>query len=235
MAYCSQTDILAYTGFTRTDFLIDGSEMSLAEWADFLDLIIDDASQIVNRYCNVIEFTSHAVTEYHNGRGATGDNDTYLDSDKVFTLRELPVITVSALARNVGSAEAIPAWETLSAVSESAAGDYLLETRYELTHIRIVSGNVPRNGYNNVRVTYTAGYSSTSNEMKDIRLATIRIAQNLLLQKKKIQEATSIRASGIRDYSQMFSLFNESFVLTDEIKTVLDRYRRKQFAFDLYQ
>ena len=235
MAYCSETDILAYTGFTQSDFLINGSEMTQAEWSDFLDLIIDDASQIVNRYCNVIDFNSHTVTEYHNGSGTTGDEDTYLDSDKVFTLRELPVISVTSFERNIASSESIPDWETLSEVSASAAGDYIIETRFELTHLRIVSGSVPVHGYSNVRAIYLAGYASTSNEYKDIRLATIRIAQNLLLQKKKVQEATTIRASGIRDYSQMFSLFNETYVLTDEIKSVLDRYRRKQYAFDLYK
>lgn len=235
MAYCSQTDILAYTGFTRTDFLLNGSEMTQAEWSDFLDLIIDDASQIVNRYCNVIDFNSHTVTEYHNGSGATGDEDIYLDSDKVFTLRELPVISVTSVSRNISAATEIPSWSALTCVSGSSSGDYLLQTRYELTQIRIVSGNVPVHGYNNVKIEYVAGYASTSNEYLDIRLATIRIAQNLLLQKKKIQEATTIRASGIRDYSQMFSLFNETYVLTDEIKSVLDRYRRKQYAFDLYK
>jgi hypothetical protein len=66
-------------------------------------------------------------------------------------------------------------------------------------------------------------------------MANILVAQNLLLQKKKVQEATTLRATGARDMSEMFALFNESYVLTNEIKNTLDRYKRRQVDMSLYQ
>jgi hypothetical protein len=57
---------------------------------------------------------------------------------------------------------------------------------------------------------------------------------NLLLHKKKIQEALTIRAQGIRDYSQMFDIMNESAILTENIKLVLDKYKRWNIEGDMF-
>ena len=56
MAYCDINDVLAFTGFTTSDFKINGDEMSEAEWNDFLSFVIDTSTQVVNRYCNVKSF-----------------------------------------------------------------------------------------------------------------------------------------------------------------------------------
>lgn len=101
----------------------------------------------------------------------------------------------------------------------------MLITRNETSYIRFTS-IVPIKGYDNVRITYDAGYVADSPEFYDLKVACIRIVENMLLIKKKIQEATTIRATGTREASRMFEVFNESLILTDDVKDTLARYRR---------
>jgi hypothetical protein len=60
--------------------------------------------------------------------------------------------------------------------------------------------------------------------------------KNLIVQKKKIQEAFSIRAYGVRDYSQMFDVFSEDMILDTKVLNGLEPYKRfvvpAQFAYD---
>ena len=235
MAYCDINDVLAFTGFTTSDFKINGDEMSEAEWNDFLSFVIDTSTQVVNRYCNVETFESREVTEYHNGRGSNGDNGEYLDFDREFYLRESPSNSVTSVSVNSNDPSVIPSWTALTEVSALTAGDYIFVKNYETGKIIFVSSNVPIEGYNNVKIVYNAGYSASSDAYSDIRMATIRIAQNYLLLKKKLQEATTIRQTGIRDHALMFTPSNERYILTDEIKETLNRYARKIGDFTMYQ
>ena len=235
MGYCNVNELSTYTGFSPSDFKVNGKEMTEAEWNDFLDLIISNAYQKINRYCNVTSFETTTVTEYHDGRGSTGDFGAYRDFDKTFYLRESPVQSVTSLSINNQSPSVSPVWVDLTEVSALADGDFIVNKNYELGKIIIVSGNVPVEGYNNVKIVYVSGYPTSSDEYKDIKMANILVAQNLLLQKKKVQEATTLRATGARDMSEMFALFNESYVLTNEIKNTLDRYKRRQVDMSLYQ
>ena len=235
MKYANATELITYTGFSTSDFKINGEEMSDAEWYDFLDIILSTATKIVNRYCNVYSFLTSTITEYHNGRGATGDNYTHRDFDKTFYLREGPVQSVTSFSANNNSPTVKIEWTPLTEITESSSGDYIVDTNYELAKIIILSGKIPIKGYNNVKIVYATGYDEDSDEYNDIKLSTIRVATNILLQKKKIQESTTVRHTGVRDFSTMFDLFNESYVLTDDIKAVLGRYRRRKVDPYLYQ
>lgn len=235
MGYCNVNELSTYTGFSPSDFKVNGTVMTEAEWNNFLELIISNAYQKINRYCNVTSFETTTITEYHDGRGSTADFNTWSEFDKTFYLRESPIQSVTSVSVNNQSPSTKPVWTPLTEVTALADGDFIVNKNYDLGKIIIVSGKVPVKGYNNVKIVYVSGYPTTSNEYADIKMANILVAQNLLLQKKKVQEATTLRATGARDMSEMFALFNESYVLTNEIKNTLDRYKRRQVDMSLYQ
>jgi hypothetical protein len=116
-------------------------------------------------------------------------------------------------------------WVTRSARSSTTGGDYQVFTESELTLVRY-HNNVPRQGKRNVRFTYYTGYMQDSAEFGDIKLQILRCFKNLIMSKKKIQEASTIRNYAVRDYSQMFEPFDESQILSDSEKMALERYRR---------
>lgn len=223
MSYFSQTDIEQYTGYGSGDFKQAGITMTATQWAAFCTSIVDTVTQIVNRYCNVTSFESHSVIEYHDGTGTQGDDDTYLDYDTSFYLREYATgVTEVAVDASVSSTME---WATKWQRSAATSGDFAVATRYELTQIKFHS-NVPSEGADNVRITYWAGYPSGSVELNEIKNIGLRIAQNILVYKKKVAESMTIRSSGVRDYSEMFKPIDERIVLTDDIRNDLHKYRR---------
>jgi hypothetical protein len=104
-------------------------------------------------------------------------------------------------------------------------GDYKVITDSELTSIRF-HANVPIKGIQNVKITYYTGYAPASAQFGEIRLTALRAFKNLIMLKKKTQEASTIRNYAVRDYSQMFEPFDESSVFSESEKAVLDRYKR---------
>lgn len=117
----------------------------------------------------------------------------------------------------------------------ASGGDYEVMSENDVTRI-MFHDNVPAQGYRNVKLTYNTGYPLPSVQLGDIKFQCIRACNNVLLQKKKIQEASSIRNFGVRDYSQMFDAFSEGVVIDEKIKGSLEQYRRAvipgQFAYD---
>jgi len=107
----------------------------------------------------------------------------------------------------------------------ASGGDYELVTQDELTEVRFYN-NIPRKDYNNVNFTYTTGYDPNSYQFADIKNSIKRMIKNYVMLKKKIQEPTTIRAHGARDYTTMFEPFNEEQILSDMEKQALEPYRR---------
>jgi hypothetical protein len=223
MAYFSQTDIEQYTGFASTDFKQGGSTMSSVQWADFTATLVEWVTQIVNRYCNVTSFEPHFATEYRNGMGATGDDDTYLDDDTTFYLNEYA--TGITVYEDYNSKTGTEYFVERTARSTSATGDYDVITKYELTQIKF-HDNYPKEGWNNVKITYWGGYPASSVEMDDIKMICCDIAEEILKHKKKVQESTTIRATGVRDYAEMFKPVYDTEFLSKPIKERLHKYRR---------
>ena len=234
MTYVTKDDVQAFMGFSNKDMKINGVQMSDAEFQAFVETHEPRIAQMVHRFCNVISFEPTAVIEYKNGRG-TSDDDTstsdYLDSDVEFYLRNLYLIGPSppyapiVVEEDTSPPTAAPAWVVRSVRTSIAGGDYRLITESELSHVRF-HNNIPRQGNQNVRFTYYTGYLKTSAEFGDIKLQVLRAFKNLIMLKKKVQEASTIRNYGVRDYSQMFEPFDESSVLSDTEKTALERYKR---------
>lgn len=197
--------------------------MTATQWATLCSDIVDTVTQIINRYCNVTSLESHSVIEYHDGRGSQSDDEDVLPYDADIYLREYAtgVTEVAVDASRSGTIN----WATKWQRSTATAGDFSVATRYELTQIQF-HNNVPGEGTENVRITYWAGYPSGSVEFNDIKNIGLRIAQNILVSKKKVAESMTIRNTGVRDYSEMFKPIDDRIVFTEDIQRDLHRYRR---------
>jgi len=223
-------------GFSARDMKTNGVQMSDTQFSELVDLFEPKIAQMVHRYCNVTDFRPTLIVEYKNGRGASNDDtptSDYLTSDVEFYLRNLyftdatrPPIVVE---EDTAGVTASPTWVVRTARSNVTGGDYRLLTDAELSYVRF-HANVPIQGFSNVRFSYYTGYGETSAELGDIKLQVMRAFKNLLMVKKKIQEATTARNYGVRDYSTMFEPFDESSILSESEKAALDRYKRYPLA-----
>ena len=235
MAYVTKEDVQTFMGFSNKDLKINGVQMSEAEFQNFVSTYEPAIAQMVHRFCNVVSFEPTTVVEYKSGRGASDDDSStsdYLDSDVEFYLRNLylttsatPVYAPIVVEEDMSSPTASPSWTLRSERSDSAGGDYRVVTDGELTCVRF-HANIPRQGKFNVRFTYTTGFAKTSAEYRDIKMQILRCFKNLIMLKKKTQEASTIRNYAVRDYSQMFEPFDESSVLSESERTALERYKR---------
>lgn len=109
--------------------------------------------------------------------------------------------------------------------SGATPGDYEIYVENDVAWIQFYQ-NIPKEGTMNVRFKYQTGYATASWELNDVKFQCLRAIKNVLLTKKKIQEASSIRNYGVRDYSQMFDAFSEGVVLDEKVKAGLEQYRR---------
>jgi hypothetical protein len=222
-AYFSESDIEQYTGFGAADFKQNGVTMTATQWSTFCATIVDFVTQLVNRYCNVVSFEPHEVTEYRNGMGAQGDGDTYIEEDITFYLGEQA--TGIRFYEDYNTKTGTEYFVERTCRSTSATGDYDVATRYGLTMIRF-HDNYPKEGWHNVKITYWGGYETGSKELDEIKHICLDIATEILRHKKKLQESTTIRATGVRDYAEMFKIDNDAMFLTDGIKQRLHKYRK---------
>lgn len=245
MVYITLSDITEFAGFSNKDMKINGVQMSDAQFGSFVDMWEPKIAQMVHRYCNVTTFYPTIITEYKNGRGAS-DEDTptsgYLESDVTYYLRNLyltdePVVTPVVYPRIAvyedTTPNATPTWTLRVERSATAYGDYKVINDAELTSIRF-HANVPMRANQNVKFVYYTGYSPTSDVFGELKLTVLRAFKNLIMLKKKTQEASTIRNYAVRDYSQMFEPFDESSILTESEKAVLDRYKRYPLDGEMY-
>ena len=234
-SYFTVGEFKAFTGFSARDMKIDGVQMSDPQLTQLVDDYQPMIAQMVHRYCNVESFMPTLVTELKSGRGAS-DDDTqvsdYIESDVAFYLRHLYVTATTptvyapiVVQEDLGAPTGAESWTTRTARTSVVGGDYRVITETELTYVRF-HANIPRKGNSNVKFTYYTGYLPASAQFQDIKLQVMRAFKNLIMTKKKVQEATTIRNYGVRDYSSMFEPFDESSILSESEKTALDRYKR---------
>ena len=227
MALVNRNDVEQYTGFKYTEFTENGLEMTEGQWVEFIDMLIPKITQMIHRFCNVYSFESATFTEYHSGRGATNFDSAvsdYNEEDYTFFLKHLYVDTL-VVKEDTASKSSVPSWQTRAVRSATVAGDYEIVQENDVTRVFFIT-NIPAYGRNNVMFTYNTGYASGSVQLNDIKFQCLRAIKNVLLTKKKIQEASTIRNYGVRDYSQMFDAFSEGVVLDDKVKAGLEQYRR---------
>ena len=223
-------DVEQFTGFASSDFKDTGVFMNATQWTAFGTVVVNSVHQAMHRFCNVTDFGTHTVTEYHNGRGASGDDSEYIESDRTFYLREFST-SVDAVYENENYGSSYPSWATRTPQDEDTFGDYVWWNDMDLIRVRFHQ-NIPYAGIRNVKIVYTGGYAPNSPELDELKTIGLRAAQNVLLHKKKVGESQTIRAMGTKDYSQMFSMVDEREVLTGDITRDLCKYRRWDFGGD---
>jgi len=205
--------------------------MTATQWTAFGTIVCNSVEQTMKRWCNVGSFEARSVTEYHNGRGQTGDGletGLYLESDRIFNLREYST-SVASVYEDVHWSSSFPSWTLRTPQDDDTFGDYVWWNDMDIIRVRFHQ-NVPSHGIRNVKIVYTAGYPSGSAELDELKTIGLRIAQNYLVTKKKVGEAQTIRAMGTRDYSQMFAPDDEKKIITDDIALSLCKYRRWDFG-----
>lgn len=233
MAYFTQSDVESWTGFSSTDFKNAGTTMTATQWAAFATSLVNQVTQMVNRFCNVTSLEWHVATEYKSGKGATGDDNLYNESDRIFDLIEYATGYISVSVDTATKGATIQ-FATRYERSTATAGDFEFWTDRELSWVRF-HNNVPEAGYKNVKIEYYGGFATGSNQLYEINQICLRIAANILTYKKKIQESMTIRNTGIRDYAEMFKPIDERIVLTDDIQRDLHKYRRYVLGGDTWE
>lgn len=228
MVYLTQEDVESSGGgYGYADFKQAGAAMNAQQWQRFCDQLIDSITAAINSYCKVTSFEQATYTEYHNGRGATGDLGEYTERDRIFLIREQPVNSVTSVSEDLASSVDAPSWtarvQRAAGISPGTA-DYRLVARGTLSYIRF-DQNVPARGNGNVKIVYVAGYDPDSAQLDAIRMIAQQISDNFLAKKKALQEASAARTIGTKDSVDMFKV-QASDVFTPDVKMQLDNFKR---------
>ena len=232
MAYCTQADVEAHTGYGYTDFKKADATMTAQEWAAYIGTVIAGATQQINRYCNRVSFEETEITEYHNGRGPSGNKGRfpghyYREIDRTFLPLHQPVLSVDEVHVDTG-AGVRPGpieWELQTPRDETTAGEYAVLTDGWVTRIRFHT-KVPLLGYNNVKIVYTAGYDTDTPELADIKLIALDLIANILGKKKREQEAIIASwATGAQDGANMIQQVRPE-IMPEDIQLRLKPYVR---------
>lgn len=230
MVYLTQADIESSGGgYGYSDFKQAGVTMTAKQWELYCERLIDSITSAINRYCRLTTFEQNSYTEYHDGRGATGDLGEYVERDRIVMIREQPVMSITSVSEDIATANCAPSWTARSqrtSTSVSGTADYQLLTRGSFLSYLYFNQNVPAKGKGNVRIMYLAGYEPSSEIMDDIRIISLQIADNILSRRKRLQEANAARTNGTKDSADMFKLDADGKIFTEDIRLQLDKYRR---------
>lgn len=238
--YVSQADIEQFAGVSSADFKQAGTQMTATQWASLCTTLSNKVSAAINRYCNVDTFFVHLATEYHDGKGCTGDwfdANEYREEDRRFYFQQQPLYA-STYSSGDPQYMGVNVW--VDANNESGTKYWVpfyrrgtqyiraweIRERFGLSYLRFHS-DTPSTGRNNVKIEYYAGFATDSQEISDLKMIALKaVTENLLMLKKKIQESTTIRASGVRDFAPMFEMRGmDTSILGDNVKKELDRYK----------
>lgn len=261
--YLTPADISSMDGYRAEDMLSMGYEMNTPEYMQFLEYVCSAVTEIANRWCNVSTYHLHTIAEeYHTMdtsdffTASYGVRAPYLFfSDPVAKKsqlmewsiypREYPVKSVEEVWINTRRDDQLPAWRLLHTVPafdplnpnpepiDGVCEYKFLDDGFDMKHILLTKW-LPMVGTNNIRIVYSAGFEEDNPIFSHLRTACILMAQNILAYKKKLQEAATIRGSGIPDYAQMFALRDESMILTQSVKDILNLVKRQPLAVGMY-
>jgi hypothetical protein len=229
MALISQSDVEAHCSYTNTDFKMAGSAMTSNQWASYLATVMASAESIVNQYCNRSSFEVVSYTEYHSGRGRTGENGrAYRELDRVIIPFQQPVVTLTSVHEDISDVTSAESWTERVARSELVPGDFQVIVKENLTRIRF-HDNVPRLGSGNVKIVYTAGYATDHPAYAAAKLAALELCANIMARKKRDQQAQVASREPTKNAADMFQIQRPD-VFTQEIQDLLQPYRRLNFG-----
>ena len=196
--YVTREEAKDYTRITYLDLGFSTEN----EYDSFIDQLIDQAEEIIDNYCRVPSgfFKDDGLnfTELHDW-----------DESGIIHLKYYPIIAITKVELDTAGYNQTANWTEISSTY------YYTELNSGI--IKIV-GKSPGHVEKSVRVTYTAGYSSTP---YTIRNATLNLISNIL-------HGMLVRLSGetvnTGDFTIRYSAAKEAF--TSEIKALLGPYRR---------
>lgn len=177
-----------------TEYEIKEFDGTLAEGdLDSIRAVINRMSVMFENYCNR-KFVSQTFTEYYNG---TGDRYLYLDN--------YPVTEITSVHED-------PDWDWGS--------DELIEsTEYRIIDdMGIVYQSIFPKGHQNIKVIYTAGYTTVPEDLKQVCIEEVIRA---FKKKNRIDQLLITKEDGTSNY-----FFD---TLLPKTKLVLDMYRKKFF------
>jgi len=226
MAFFSQSELEARTGYGYGDFLQNGVAMTAEQWAALVTSIEAEVRQAICTFCRRQAFEVATYTAYHDGSGPTGERREFTARDLLFIPREQPVVSITSISEDVGEPNGVISWVERIARSDSAGGDYSVLQKGRISVVRFHS-NVPRKGEGNVKIVYSAGYASGSPVLSDLKGIALEMAGKILGIKKRRQEAAAARTSGTRDAADMVPI-GDPKVLNDDTQTRPLPYRRER-------
>jgi hypothetical protein len=164
MTYTSVDDVKALAKINYDELGYDSD----AEYEAFINDLITYAQSVVDNHCNV-------PNEFFNAGGLSFTDQLY-DFRFSLQLRHYPVLNVSAVKINTAGYGQTPSWKTLDST------DYIVDEHAGIIHF--VSGDVPAVEEQSVKVSYTAGYSSTPSTIAYVTAQLCSNIIHIILQKK---------------------------------------------------
>ena len=187
----------------------------------FVSSIIDRASRFIDRITNrPDDFFSGgvAITEYKDGkedmsRVLSSDSERAAIQDearRTYFLMHQPVLTVSSISKNVAQLGSTDSWTAIT------------KYRLNLTSGRLViaSGSAPSQGIDNLKIVYTAGFTTVPT---DIRFVCEELVANQL--KALVQQGMAVK---VRFAQPTLVNFSNPKVLTESIKERLAPYTSRR-------
>jgi len=176
-----------------------------------INVIIDNVSQLVKSYCGttIIDYASSAKTEYFTVK------DNYVDT---IIMEESPIIAVTSVAERESQADT---YVTLIKENSDSSGKYEYVVNEDSDSITRTSSTSTKNwakGPKSVKVVYTAGYTSTP---EDLKLAVFDLIKYYLKDERK--ERMSIAGATVEN--QVSSSLAGNIGFPDHIKRILDMYK----------
>jgi hypothetical protein len=176
-----------------------------------INAIIDNVSQLVKNYCGttIIDYASSAKTEYFNIK------DDLVDT---IILEESPLITVTSVQERTSQSDA---YVTLITENSNNSGKYeyiVNDDSDSITRTSATNTKAWPKGQKSVKVVYTAGYTSTP---EDLKLAVFDLIKYYLKDERK--DRMSIAGATIEN--KVTSSLAGNIGFPDHIKRILDMYK----------
>ena len=176
-----------------------------------INAIIDNVSQLVKNYCGttIIDYASSAKTEYFNIK------DDLVDT---IILEESPLITVTSVQERTSQSDA---YVTLITENSNNSGKYeyiVNDDSDSITRTSATNTKAWPKGQKSVKVVYTAGYTSTPD---DLKLAVFDLIKYYLKDERK--DRMSIAGATIEN--KVTSSLAGNIGFPDHIKRILDMYK----------
>jgi hypothetical protein len=169
-----------------------------------IESLITSISQLVKTYCGTRIIDHHSTNKV--------ETFTVRENTQTIQLSETPVVSIVSVEEKVNFTSS---YTTLSAEN----GDYFLDESTDLLH-RLYGGRPTRwaNGPGAVKVTYTAGYQYTP---EDLKLAVFDLITYYL--KDEHKQRRTLSGATMENQGTTSQSGNVSF--PDHIKRVLDMYK----------